>query len=152
MYQGFNITMNDSNEDGARINQNEKRSSRSSRKKSGSTSRKKSGSTSRKKSGSTRKKKGSMKRRKTIKHKRKKKGKKQKSKNYEGPVGNKILTKITINKKNYAAKQDHHTKEIILYNYKKAINKGKLYKVKVIPEDKIMQVLEENPLFRMLKR
>ena len=129
MYQGFNITMNDSNEDGARIKQNEKRSSRSSRKK-----------------------RGSMKRSKTIKHKRKKKGKKQKSKNYEGPVGNKILTKITINKKNYAAKQEHHTKEIILYNYKKAINKGKLYKVKVIPEDKIMQVLEENPLFRMLKK
>ena len=149
MYQGFNITMNDSNEDGARIKQNEKRSTRSSRKKRGSTrsSRKKRGSTR-----STRKKRSSMKRSKTIKHKRKKKGKKQKSKNYEGPVGNKILTKITINKKNYAAKQDHHTKEIILYNYKKAINKGKLYKVKVIPEDKIMQVLEENPLFRMLKK
>ena len=149
MYQGFNITMNDSNEDGARIKQNEKRSTRSSRKKRGSTrsSRKKRGSTR-----SNRKKRGSMKRSKTIKHKRKKKGKKQKSKNYEGPVGNKILTKITINKKNYAAKQDHHTKEIILYNYKKAINKGKLYKVKVIPEDKIMQVLEENPLFRMLKK
>ena len=149
MYQGFNITMNDSNEDGARIKQNEKRSTRSSRKKRGSTrsSRKKRGSTR-----STRKKRGSMKRSKTIKHKRKKKGKKQKSKNYEGPVGNKILTKITINKKNYAAKQDHHTKEIILYNYKKAINKGKLYKVKVIPEDKIMQILEENPLFRMLKK
>ena len=149
MYQGFNITMNDSNEDGARIKQNEKRSSRSSRKKRGSTrsSRKKRGSTR-----SSRKKRGSMKRSKTIKHKRKKKGKKQKSKNYEGPVGNKILTKITINKKNYAAKQDHHTKEIILYNYKKAINKGKLYKVKVMPEDKIMQVLEENPLFRMLKK
>ena len=149
MYQGFNITMNDSNEDGARIKQNEKRSTRSSRKKRGSTrsSRKKRGSTR-----SNRKKRGSMKRSKTIKHKRKKKGKKQKSKNYEGPVGNKILTKITINKKNYAAKQDHHTKEIILYNYKKAINKGKLYKVKVIPEDKIMQILEENPLFRMLKK
>ena len=149
MYQGFNITMNDSNEDGARIKQNEKRSTRSSRKKRGSTrsSRKKRGSTR-----STRKKRSSMKRSKTIKHKRKKKGKKQKSKNYEGPVGNKILTKITINKKNYAAKQDHHTKEIVLYDYKKAINKGKLYKVKVIPEDKIMQVLEENPLFRMLKR
>ncbi len=139
MYQGFNITMNDSNEDGARIKQNEKRSTRSSRKKRGSTR-------------SSRKKRGSMKRSKTIKHKRKKKGKKQKSKNYEGPVGNKILTKITINKKNYAAKQDHHTKEIVLYDYKKAINKGKLYKVKVIPEDKIMQVLEENPLFRMLKK
>ena len=149
MYQGFNITMNDSNEDGARIKQNEKRSTRSSRKKRGSTrsSRKKRGSTR-----STRKKRSSMKRSKTIKHKRKKKGKKQKSKNYEGPVGNKILTKITINKKNYAAKQDHHTKEIVLYDYKKAINKGKLYKVKVIPEDKIMQVLEENPLFRMLKK
>tara|TARA_X000000950_G_C13740402_1_gene588241 strand:+ start:249 stop:644 length:396 start_codon:yes stop_codon:yes gene_type:complete len=131
--------MNDSNEDGARIKQNEKRSTRSSRKKRGSTR-------------SSRKKRGSMKRSKTIKHKRKKKGKKQKSKNYEGPVGNKILTKITINKKNYAAKQDHHTKEIVLYDYKKAINKGKLYKVKVIPEDKIMQVLEENPLFRMLKK